>query len=70
MDKPADDMMAKPETGGMAFAEYWNPPTHYYGEPVYGGTLRINYEDPLDTPTTGARPPALRPGTTVPRARC
>ena len=28
--------------------EYWNPPIDYYGEPVYGGTLRINYEDPLE----------------------
>ena len=28
--------------------EYWNPPTDYYGKPVYGGTLRINYEDPLE----------------------
>ena len=31
-----------------AFADYWNPPTDFYGEPVYGGRLRINYEDPLD----------------------
>ena len=29
-------------------SEYWNPPTDYYGDPVYGGTLRINYEDPLE----------------------
>ena len=28
--------------------EFWNPPTQFYGEPVYGGTLRIIYEDPLD----------------------
>ena len=48
MDQPAGDMMDKPEKGAMAFAEYWNPPTDYYGEPVYGGTLRINYEDPLE----------------------
>ncbi len=27
---------------------YWNPPTDFYGEPVYGGTIRINYEDPLE----------------------
>lgn len=32
--------------------EYWNPPTDYYGEPVYGGTLRINYEDPLEHANT------------------
>ena len=31
-----------------AFAEYWKPDTDFYGDPVYGGTLRINYEDPLE----------------------
>ena len=31
-----------------SFASYWKPPTSFYGEPVYGGTLRINYEDPLE----------------------
>ena len=30
------------------FADYWKPPTDYYGEPVYGGHIRINYEDPLE----------------------
>ncbi len=30
------------------FASYWKPPTAFYGEPLYGGTLRINYEDPLE----------------------
>jgi ABC-type transport system substrate-binding protein len=30
------------------FAEFWNPPTEFYGEPVYGGTLRVIYEDPLE----------------------
>ena len=30
------------------FASYWKPPIDFYGEPVYGGTLRINYEDPLE----------------------
>ena len=29
-------------------ASYWKPPTDFYGDPVYGGTLRINYEDPLE----------------------
>ena len=48
MEKPAEEMMAKPETGAMAFADYWNPPVDYYGEPVYGGVLRVNYEDPLE----------------------
>ncbi|MCH7746222.1 MAG: ABC transporter substrate-binding protein, partial [Chloroflexi bacterium] len=31
-----------------ATPDYWNPPTAFYGEPVYGGHLRINYEDPLE----------------------
>ena len=31
-----------------AFADYWQPPTDFYGEPVYGGHVRINYEDPLE----------------------
>ena len=46
--KPAEEMMAKPEVGEMAFADYWNPPTDFYGPVVYGGTLRVNYEDPLE----------------------
>ena len=40
------------EVGGPAeapeFASYWKPNTDFYGEPVYGGTLTINYEDPLE----------------------
>ena len=28
--------------------DLWNPPTEFYSEPVYGGTLRINFHDPLD----------------------
>lgn len=31
-----------------SFAEYWKPPTAYYGQPVYGGEFRLNYEDPLE----------------------
>ncbi len=30
------------------FGAYWQPATEFYGDPVYGGTLRINYEDPLE----------------------
>ena len=48
MAKPPEEIMAKPETGAMAFADYWNPPTDFYGPVVYGGTLRVNYEDPLE----------------------
>ena len=42
----ADGTMGPSEA--PAFADYWKPPTAYYGDPVYGGTLRINYEDPLE----------------------
>jgi peptide/nickel transport system substrate-binding protein len=31
-----------------SFAQYWQPPTSVYGEPIKGGTLRIIYEDPLE----------------------
>ncbi|MFQ6029345.1 MAG: ABC transporter substrate-binding protein, partial [Dehalococcoidia bacterium] len=44
---PEADAMAGSKTA-PEFADYWNPPTEVYGEPVYGGTLRINYEDPLE----------------------
>ena len=40
-------MMAEPDYA-PSMAEYWNPPTDFYGDPVYGGTIRINYEDPLE----------------------
>ena len=45
---PTAEPTAEPYDGATAFAEYWNPPTDYYGEPVYGGTLRIAYEDFLE----------------------
>ena len=51
MEKPADEMMAGARHA-PAFAEYWKPDTAFYGEPVYGGTLRINYEDPLEHANT------------------
>jgi ABC-type transport system substrate-binding protein len=39
-------------TGGgdhaPTFAQYWQPPTAVYGDPLQGGHLRIVYEDPLD----------------------
>ena len=31
-----------------SFAQYWQPPTSVYGEPIKGGTLRVIYEDPLE----------------------
>ena len=40
------------ESQVMILADYWNPPMDNYGEPVYGGTLRINYEDPLEHANT------------------
>ena len=51
MAEPAGDMMAGPKHA-PAFAEFWTPDTAFYGEPVYGGTLRINYEDPLEHANT------------------
>ena len=47
MAEPAEEMMAGARYA-PAFAEYWKPDTDFYGDPVYGGTLRINYEDPLE----------------------
>ena len=44
---PAEEMMAEGKHA-PAFAEYWQPDTEFYGQPVYGGTLRVNYEDPLE----------------------
>ena len=44
---PAEDMMAEGKIA-PSFADYWQPDTGFYGQPVYGGTLRINYEDPLE----------------------
>lgn len=35
-----------------SFAEFWKPHTEYYGQPVSGGTLRVNYEDPLEHANT------------------
>ena len=51
MAEPAGEMMAGPKHAPV-FAEYWQPDTAFYGEPVYGGTLRINYEDPLEHANT------------------
>jgi hypothetical protein len=31
-----------------SFAQYWQPPTAVYGEPVKSGTLRVIYENPLE----------------------
>ncbi len=44
---PAGESIAGPKQA-PSFASYWKPPTDFYGQPVYGGTLRINYEDPLE----------------------
>ena len=37
MEEPTEAMMAGTEYA-PAFSSYWNPPTDYYGQPVYGGT--------------------------------
>ncbi len=42
---------ARPDAIGMRHVDgpwYNKPPTDFYGEPVYGGTLRINYHEPLE----------------------
>ena len=46
---PADPAIAPAGAkNAPSFASYWQPDTAFYGQPVYGGTLRINYEDPLE----------------------
>ena len=49
--QPSEEMMAGAKNAPV-FEEYWTPDTDFYGEPVYGGTLRINYEDPLEHANT------------------
>ena len=44
---PEQDMLVQPAYA-PPLSEYWNPPTAFYGEPVYGGALLVNYEDPLE----------------------
>ena len=44
---PKEGMVEGPQEA-PEFASYWKPPIDFYGNPVYGGTLRINYEDPLE----------------------
>jgi ABC-type transport system substrate-binding protein len=52
---PVDDETAGPKYA-PTFESYWSPPTAFYGQLVYGGTLRINFEDPLEhTNIWGAR---------------
>ena len=46
-----------------AFVDYWNPPTAFYGDPVFGGTLRFNDEDPLEHANLGALAAAPPSGT-------
>jgi ABC-type transport system substrate-binding protein len=48
---PGDAVTGNPEVA-PPFAEYWNPPTDFYGQPVRGGTLRQIYEDPLEHANT------------------
>ncbi len=52
MAKPAEETMDKPDTMAMTEMSDVVPiPDHvadFYGEVTYGGTLRINYEDPLE----------------------
>lgn len=32
--------------------DYWNPPTAFYGQPLYGGEMIVNFEDPLEHANT------------------
>ena len=52
MAEPAKEMMDKPETMDMMEMSDVVPiPAHvadFYGDVTYGGTLRVNYEDPLE----------------------
>ena len=48
---PAQEMTAGIEYA-PSFAEYWQPPVEFYGQPVKGGTLRVIYEDPLEHANT------------------
>ena len=45
---PTPAPVMAPVAAPASTPSYWNPPTAFYGDPVYGGNLRINYEDPLD----------------------
>jgi hypothetical protein len=46
--KPAGDSTKPGVEYAPSFAQYWQPPTAVYGEPVKGGTFRVIYEDPLE----------------------
>ncbi len=51
MAEPTMEMMAEPESMDMDMMEGLPIPDHvaeFYGEVTHGGTLRINYEDPLE----------------------
>ena len=45
---PTQEIIVFPPYRPMNLLDYWWPPTDFYGQPVYGGTLRINYYDPLE----------------------
>ena len=38
----------EPYNWETTLADYWNPPMDFYGEPVYGGMLRISHNQPLE----------------------
>jgi ABC-type transport system substrate-binding protein len=46
--KPPGDSAKPGVEYAPSFAQYWQPPTAVYGEPVKGGNLRIIYEDALE----------------------
>jgi len=44
--------MAPVASGTNATPDYWNPPTAFYGQPLYGGEMIVNFEDPLEHANT------------------
>ena len=53
-----------------SFAEYWQPHTDFYGEPIYGGRLRINYEYPLDHANIWSACPGVSARLRIPTHNC
>ena len=43
---------AAPTAGTNVTPDYWNPPTAFYGQPLYGGEMIVNFEDPLEHANT------------------
>jgi peptide/nickel transport system substrate-binding protein len=44
--------MAPVASTSNATPDYWNPPSAFYGQPLYGGEMIVNFEDPLEHANT------------------